>query len=434
MMRFDGKRILWLIQLRWIAVGCLLLVVFAVRYLLKIRLPLLPLLVCSLVLLILNTVYHLYFLLKSTQSRVNTFITVQIVLDLVLLNALIHFSGGIENPFTLFFVFHMVIASILLSNRAAYLQATLAVFIFGAVAAGEFGGLLTHYHLEEVLGDERVYANPLYIGGLFFVFVAGLYITVYMTTTIVNRLRVQELELLSANKRLEVKDTEKSQYVRTVSHDLKGSLAAIQNCLQVVLDGLAGDLSVKSREMVARAERRSLYLLRFVNELLYLSMLRAGEKVRDRALDLAEIIANVLRFYEPAIREKSIRLKYENKAGRVAMVADYNAIDQLIVHLVDNAVKYTFSGGEITVKVRMMAGEVLVRFADTGPGIREQDLPWVFDDFFSAKNEQNEESPGPGLGLSIARHVVEMYGGKIRAESGEFRGSVFSFRLPVQLQ
>ncbi len=433
-MRFEGKRILWLIHLRWIAVGCLLLVIFAARYLLKIRLPVLPLLVCSLVLLILNTVYHLYFKAMSTQSRVNNFITLQIVLDLVLLSALIHFSGGIENPFTLFFVFHMVIASILLSNRAAYLQATLAVFLLGAVAAGEFGGLLTHYNLEGVFGDERVYANPLYIGGLFFVFVSGLYITVYMTTTIVNRLREQELELRSANKRLEVKDTEKSQYVRTVSHDLKGSLAAIQNCLRVVLDGLAGDISVKSREMVARAERKSLYLLRFVNELLYLSMLRAGEKVRDKALDLAEIIANVLDFYEPTIKDKAIRLKYENEAGRVVMIADYNAIDQLLVHLVDNAVKYTFPGGEITVKVRMMTGEVLVTVADTGPGITAQDLPWVFDDFFSAESEQNEESPGPGLGLSIAREVAEMYGGKIRVESEEGRGSVFSFILPVQCQ
>ncbi len=82
----------------------------------------------------------------------------------------------------------------------------------------------------------------------------------------------------------------------------------------------------------------------------------------------------------------------------------------------------------------MKAGQVSAGFADTGPALRAKGVPLVFDEFESAKNEQNEESPGPGLGLSIARHVVEMYGGKIRAESGEFRGSVFSFRLPVQLQ
>jgi len=153
--------------------------------------------------------------------------------NLALLSYLLHFSGGVENPFSAFFVFHMVIAGILLAPRAAYLEAALPylVALLTAVAASLFG-------------------------------------SVYLSSSIAEKLRQRDRELAAAVSNLERKDQEKSRYVQQVSHDIRGSISAIQSCLRVVLEGLSGPLPDSARSMVVRAERRSRSLLEFANDLL----------------------------------------------------------------------------------------------------------------------------------------------------------------------
>ena len=179
---------------------------------------------------------------ESWQRKANRFANIQISIDLMMLVYLLHFSGGLENPFVFYFVFHMVIASILLSNREAYLQATLAAVLFGAEILGSHLNILPHYHLQGFISEEHIFSRT-FLFGTYGILVTTLYLTVYMATSIVNKLRFREAELAVANQQLSEQDRLKSQYVLMVSHDLQSSLATIQNCLKVVLAGLTGQLT-----------------------------------------------------------------------------------------------------------------------------------------------------------------------------------------------
>ena len=257
-------RIRWLIALRWLAIAALFLVISGAHFVARLDLPLGPLFAGNLLLAALNGIYLLLFKGSRGGTRAAALANVQISLDLLLLTYLIHFSGGMVNPFVSFFIFHMVIASILLSNRAAYLQASLAAAALALDTAGEQLGILQSYSLA---GFALLRAGPSVWPGLvarWSVLAATLFITVYVSTTIVNALRRREEELEKLNLKLEESDRIKSRYVLTVSHDIRSPLAAIQSLLRVVRDGFAEPVPAKARELIERAELRSRQLLSYV--------------------------------------------------------------------------------------------------------------------------------------------------------------------------
>jgi len=433
------RRISWLILLRWIAVVGLFVVIFISRFLLRLDLRVTHLYFGNAALLISNFAYTLA-LRKMHFERANIFINVQISLDLLLLTYLILFSGGIANPFFLFFIFHMVIAGILLSNRAAYIQATLAVCLFTLLIADEFWTFAPSDPLFPYRLSQRLSPNTKYLVGLFAAFTAAVYITVYMTTSIVNTLRRREGELEAAiggleiaNTTLELKDREKSQYVLTVTHDIKGSLSSIQSCLRVVLDGLLGVVAEGAKGMVGRAERRSLSLLRYVNELLYLSTLRAETDISHKEVAPGEIVKRVAREFNTGVAGKSIELTVTDGTAGALVYVDPYGLEELCRHLLDNALKYTLSGGRITVKLDIEADRrsLQLSVSDTGIGIAGEDLPHVYEDFFSADIPENRVVPSTGLGLAIAKQIVAMHRGSIEVQSTTGQGSTFRCSIPV---
>lgn len=433
------EKLRWLINLRWIAAVAVFIVITGVRYILNIELPLFPLYLGNFVLFFCNILFFFYHQQlelceeKDEQffRKANRFANIQISLDLVILTYLIHFSGGIENPFIFYFIFHMVIASILLSNKAAYFQATLAIVLLGTVIAGEYLKIVPHYHLSGFIHQE-LFLHPRYLLGVFSVFISTLYITVYFATSIVNRLREQEKELIIANKKLADQDRLKSQYVLTVSHDLQSSLSTIQSCLKVVLSDLAGEISDKSKEMVARAEQRSRYLLQFVKDLLDLSKIRATKEIEKKLISLSEVINKVVEQLKPKTEEKKLSLSIENFASNSSINANPDAMEQLLSNLICNAIKYTPRGGKILLNVQRstLSDPVQVSIVDTGIGIPQEELPHIFEDFYRAKNAEQMEKYGTGLGLSIVKQIIESHNGEIWVESHVGGGSRFIFTLP----
>jgi signal transduction histidine kinase len=431
------EKLRWFINLRWIACVGVFIVITGAKYILKIDLVLLPLYLGNILLIFCNTLFFLYN--KQIDKRnneqffrkANRFANIQISLDLIILTYLIYFSGGIENPFIFYFVFHMVIAGILLSNKAAYLYATFSCLLLGIIVIGEYFGIIPHYHLVEFIPQGQCLSLK-YILGVFSVFVTTMYLTVYMTVQIVNRLRNEEKELVVANLKLAEQDRLKSQYVLTVSHDLQSSLSAIQSCLKVVLDGLTGEISEKSREMVARAEQRSRYLLQFVKDLLDLSKIRATKEIEKKSISLSEIISKVVEQLKPKAEGKQIVLSVKDSVSPAIIFANADAIEQLLTNLIDNAIKYTPRGGKVTVECgpSTVDGFVQISVVDTGIGIPQEDLPHIFEDFYRAKNAEQFEKDGTGLGLSIVKQIIETHNGKIWVESQVGKGSKFVFILP----
>ena len=433
-----SQRIKWLINLRWIASFGLFIVITVSKYALQINLPVLPLYTGNAALIFYNIFFFVYYkrlTLQQNESlwfrKINHMVNLQIYLDLMLLLILIHFSGGFENPFLSFFIFHMVIASILLSKKAAYLQATLVIIHFGLIMGAESLGLFRHFHLSGLIVASR-YQDLSYFFVVFITFILTLYITVYISTTIIQKLRERENDLALANKKLEEQDRIKSLYVYTLSHDIKGSIGAIQSCLKVVLNGLTGSISKKSKEMVARAERRSMDLLRFINDLLELAEIRAAREIKIEKLTISEVVKKVTSQHKTLIEEKGLALVVETPIGDYYVNAHQALIEELLVNLITNAARYTPPGGKITLSFKDLKARSLIEIsvADTGIGIPEEDLPHIFEDFYRAANAKELSEDGTGLGLSIVKQIVDVHGGNLRVESTKDKGSSFIVTLP----
>ncbi len=430
----------WLINLRWMAATGVLITIAVSRYALKLPLPYHLLLIAICTLFLYNFLFHLYNkkLWKMKQDVVKwhrnsrIFTNVQITLDLILLAFFIHLSGGPESPLIFYFIFHMVIASIILSNRAAYLQSTFSAIIFGYVVFGESSGFLEHYHIGFLLHNEvcilGIPHNLITYGAI----VSTLYITTYFTTSIVNELRKGETELEKVNRELEEKDKLKSKYVKTVTHDLRSSLSTVQSCLKVVLSGLTGSISKKSRDMIGRAEGRTRKLTHFVEELWSLSRMRVIEYFEKKNFSILKAFESARARMELFLEERDIILKIEDRADNPQVHVNDFLIEELFINLLDNAIVYSPKGSTVTVALEKTtpAGFVQVSIQDEGIGIPEKDLSQVFEDFYRSENAKEVYKDGTGLGLSIVKQIIDMHGGNIWVKSRLNRGATVIFTLP----
>ena len=431
------ERNLWLIRLRWIAITGVIFTILFASQILKLFLPVLPLYTIALILGLYNLIFFILLgRIKNKESpdisfTANRIANLQISFDLTSLAFLIHFSGGIENPFIFYFIFHMIIASILLSRRASFLQATYAVVLFSSLVTLEYLGILPHYSLKGFIMHNQ-HNNPFYITGVSFVFITTLYIAVYMATSISAKLREREESLKQANALLSEKDRIKSEYVLRVSHDIKEHLSAIQGCLEPVAGGITGELNLKQGDLIQRTNERAERLALFVRALLEITRLKLSRQIEMHYFSLKKTIENAVNLVDQGAKDKGIFIScnIEPSIGMINGAEIY--IEETIANLLANAVKYTTANGKISLKASDRENSVLIEIADTGIGIPQDELPKIFEEFYRASNAKGVEKYGTGLGLSIAKQVIERHAGKIWAESQEGKGSAFYIILPKE--
>ncbi|MDP2913129.1 MAG: ATP-binding protein [Candidatus Omnitrophota bacterium] len=429
------ERSFWLIRLRWIAITGVILTLLAVERILKIPLPTLSFCIIIAILVAYNLAFTvLLWRARETWalsqfSAIKIIANLQILLDLICLAALMHFSGGIENPFIFYFIFHMIIAGILLSRRAAFLQATFAAALFLVIISLEYTGVLKHYCLQGFIIQDQ-HRNLLYIGGISFVFISTLYIAVYMATSISKRLREREAGLAEANALLNEKDRIKSEYVLRVTHDVKEHLSAIQSCVETVAAGITGQLNVKQANLLKRADERTAKLMSFVRKLLEITRIKLSREIEFTDFSIKKAIEDAINFTDAKSKNKSIIVKTSIAPGVDIIRGAQVYIEETIANLLANSVKYTPEGGRIDIALEDRGADVLIRITDTGIGIPKDEIGKVFDEFYRATNARLAEKSGTGLGLSIAKQVVARHGGKIWVESEEGRGASFSITLP----
>lgn len=218
--------------------------------------------------------------------------------------------------------------------------------------------------------------------------------------------------------------------VANVSHELKTPIAAIRAHLENLLDGVEQPDPKTLQVMLTQTER----LARLIEQLLELSRLESGElPLLREETPLAPLVTQVLSEIEVARSDRGVVVESEVPIDLPPVDADRERVHQVLFNLVDNAVRFTPSGGAVTVSAQRHNGSVEVRVADTGSGIPPEHLPRLFERFYRADPARSREDGGTGIGLAIARSVVEAHGGHIRAESELGAGSVFTFDLPVAL-
>ncbi len=221
----------------------------------------------------------------------------------------------------------------------------------------------------------------------------------------------------------------RTEFVANVSHELRTPLTSINGFLETLLDGAIDD-PVTARRFLEIMNAESNRLSRLVDDLLQLSKLEYRRaNVNKHPVDLVDIIRNTVEMFKNRAEEKDLEMTTEiPNLPRVP--GDEGFLTQVMVNLVDNAIKYTPSGGKINVGASFNDKEILVSVRDTGMGIPEESLSRVFERFYRVDKARSRDVGGTGLGLSIAKHIVEAHGGKIWVESHP-EGSSFRFTLPL---
>jgi len=193
-------------------------------------------------------------------------------------------------------------------------------------------------------------------------------------------------------------------------------------------------LNEEQKKQLGMVRSSSKHLLNLINDVLDISKIEAGELiVAMEPFDLRRVIENVFRTVSPLAEEKGLTLELDVAPAVGEITGDKRRVEQVLLNILSNAVKFT-EKGNVRMKCRVREGEVLLRVADTGIGIKEKDIDTLFKPFQQIDTYIDRKYEGTGLGLSISQKIVEMLGGKIWVESEWGKGSVFSFTLPTKIK
>ncbi len=223
----------------------------------------------------------------------------------------------------------------------------------------------------------------------------------------------------------------KKDLITNISHELRTPLTSIKGYVET-LEG-AGVNAQEREKYLQIIKKNTERLINMVNNLLFLSKLENEEdKMQLEKVDLEELIINIQKIFEPAFREKNIRFNLNISPNLPKIEADLFKIEQLFINLIDNALKYT-EKGEVTVTISSIsANRVKVEIADSGIGLKKEEINHIFDRFYVVNKARSRKEGGTGLGLSIVKHIVKLHKGEIEVDSQLGIGTRITVILPVQ--
>ncbi|MDE2238108.1 MAG: hypothetical protein KGK30_09480, partial [Elusimicrobia bacterium] len=344
--------------------------------------------------------------LRSRLRRQRPFLLAQMAFDLVLLTFLLHFSGGLENPLYVLYVFHVLMAGILLSVSDAWLVTAMAGGLFCCLSFGEYAGLWPHYRLLAFASPERLRE----VVGMTATFLGLLAGTAYFITTIMGRLRDSQERLLKAERLGAL-----GQIVGFIAHEVNNPIGIISARMKLLRSGSpefrSGEFLEESLEIVDRQSDR---VGRVVQRLLRL--LKPSSEPRGE-VDVNEVLCDALATSAAQARARGIEVRRDLRA--VAPVrASYDDLFHAYLNVIHNAIEAMPRGGRLGAATREAGGWIETVISDTGEGIAPEHLRKIFEPLFSTKTADH----GTGLGLPISLSFVKAHGGEILVDGGVGRG------------
>lgn len=395
-------------------------------------------------------------------ARVTWFVNAQMTVDLLMLTLLLRYSGGVENPMLMFYLFHVLIATLLLRPVNALLQGLWALLAFGGLAAGQCSGILGHDAFLPPDPEGVLHANWMVAFAATGVLAVGIIGTLVFTLQISSRLDEQESRLRATVDALErsrdaIQDLQarRSRFMLTAAHQLKSPLAVVQTLTGLIHDGVVPADSI--RPTCARIIERCRDAIQQVGELLTLSRIQdAAPRRSEDGADVGAVLHELMGRYEMIAAGKGVELSCDIPTSGALRVGINSAnFADCIGNLIDNAIKYTPRGGHATVSATRVGaldeqparggppsgGDfVCVEVSDSGIGIAPNALAAatdpdgegsVFDAFIRGDNALAAGITGSGLGLAIVREVVEHARGRICVTSHPGEGTTLRVTLPA---
>jgi signal transduction histidine kinase len=238
--------------------------------------------------------------------------------------------------------------------------------------------------------------------------------------------------LKEANRKLQELDQRKSDFVDNVSHEFRNPLSIIKESLGLLLDRIVGDINPKQEDLILTARSNINRLIRLVTDLLDIAKIESGKMSLAREqVDIIKLVKEIVSGYALEIAKKQLIYKEDIQPDAGFIWADRDKLTEVVINLLNNAIKYTSCGGTITVKLSGTDDEIRFEVRDTGSGIPKEYMDKIFDKFERIASERQE---GTGLGLPIAKGIVDLHHGKIWVESQPGQGSSFIVVLPRDLR
>lgn len=419
------ERLRWLIGLRWLVVAGVVVVIAVAE-----AIGILADTTALVAIVALMAAYNFAFLrwqarraLASSTTLVTRVIALQLMLDVAILTALLHFSDGVENPFVMFFAFPIAVGAKLLPLRLALLLALGSALLHSAVVIAEYNGLFPHHAFLPGSHDDAFLRSPFLLIGHLVAFVVTMFGIVYFVHSIAQRFR-------DAAAREREHDRSAHAHERMarvggisagVAHAIRNPLHGLMNSLELLSTHLPPD-PVARETLVLMGE--GLTRIDMVTQRL-LVLARDAPLVR-RPTDINDLVRKALWF--SAARS---RIGAERVATNFAPVGeadvDPDRLSEALVNVIDNALAACAASGTVTVKT-YPGGDaaVCIEVSDSGQGIAAIDLPRIFDPFFSTK----AAGEGTGLGLAITKRIMEEHGGEIQMDSRPAEGTLARLIVP----
>ncbi len=227
-------------------------------------------------------------------------------------------------------------------------------------------------------------------------------------------------------------DKIKSDFVARISHEFRTPLTSINMTLDILKDEHIGHVNKKQRELLAAGKQDAERLTKLVRELLELSRIESGKfQLKEDRVDMNSLVEFSIQPVLLQFSDKNVKLVINTDSSIPDFLADYQQLSWVISNLVTNALRFTDPGGTVTLESSANEGNLIVSVRDTGCGIVKEELDKVFDKFVQLQDSINPAPGSVGLGLSIAKEIVELHGGRIWVESQVGAGSVFTFMIPI---
>lgn len=471
-------RLDWFIRLRWVFLIGLTLMIAVTSQLLGIALPYPHILAVGGIIFAYNTGFYLYHSFYTRQRPPDIHATrieanLQIGTDILALTAMIHLSGGAENPFIFFYLFHAIIGSILLSKIEVWTHGSLAYAQFLSVLFLEYSGILPHYWLTPLYASPR-HQNLFFLLGVGIALLITLFGTIYMSSSIAHGLRIREMELQLTRRMLQKKSHDleeanrelrekQAQLVQSeklaslgqlsagVAHEINNPIQFIQGNMRILNESMDTilpllDQHARGNPDLTVARLKYPFFREHIKTLLddmYTGAIRIADTVRDlkkfarldegkmdETVDVNEMVRAGLRLVQNKIKRYQVIADLDPELPTITGCT--SKVEQVVVANLINAAEALGerAGGMITLSTRAEDGGKSIRLSvsDNGPGMPEHIKSRVFDPFFTTK----QPTGGTGLGLSVAYGIVNEHGGWVEVAGAVGEGATFTYHFPVK--
>jgi signal transduction histidine kinase len=337
---------------------------------------------------------------------------IQMALDLTALMVLVYYTGIIDSPLYMFFIFHMVIGSMILPGYIMYLSASIVVIVFSILVLMQNFGLVDNNIIVGLFAYPR--PHKLMFGLIFItIFAMMLFISIMLANTIANKLYIREQELHDSVTRLNEAEKSKQKYVLGLVHEIKSPLTAIRSILDVVLNQYLGTVEEDIMNKLDRARTRTNEALILINNVIRMAKLRLLDIKQIEIFDVLDVMEQVLKSTKELCDSKEVKVELiDNRTDKPFIEFDKLLFHLAISNLVCNAIKYNQIHGSVKIYLKNVENGLQIKVIDNGIGIEQQDIERIYKEYIRAK-DFNNQTESSGLGLTLVNEIMKQHHGSM---------------------